>query len=120
MKLKTNPIKIKRIYETPLPEDGFRILTDRLWPRGVTKERAALSYWHKDIAPSPDLRKRFAHKSENFVEFSELYTEELKHKVEMIDEVKKLAQQKPVTLLYAARDPKINHAVVLQKFILNN
>jgi uncharacterized protein YeaO (DUF488 family) len=110
-------IKTKRIYDIPSTRDGFRILVDRLWSRGITKERAALDYWYKDIAPSPDLRKWFAHKPENFTEFSKMYTEELKSKCEMVKEIKELAAQKPVTLLYAAKDPKINHAVVLRDFV---
>jgi uncharacterized protein YeaO (DUF488 family) len=114
------PLKIKRIYDIPSAQDGFRILVDRLWARGITKERAALDYWYKDIAPSSDLRKWFAHKPENFTEFSKMYTEELKLKCETIKEIKELAGQKPVTLLYAAKDPKINHAVVLQNFVMHS
>lgn len=115
--MKKFPIKIKRIYESPLADDGLRILVDRLWPRGITKERAAIDYWYKEITPSNELRKWFGHKEENFNEFTHLYTEELKSQEETLNKVKSLSYEKPITLLYAAKDPKINHAVVLKKVI---
>lgn len=74
--MKKFPIHIKRIYDVPLAEDGLRILVDRLWPRGITKERAAIDYWYKEITPSNELRKWFGHKEEKFNEFVELYTDE--------------------------------------------
>lgn len=121
MKWKTNlknfPIKIKRIYELPSTEDGLRILVDRLWPRGVTKEKAKIDYWYKEITPSNDLRKWFAHKEDRFKEFSKLYKEELKSQEEVLNQVKIFSTNKPVTLIYAAKDPKINHAIVLKKVI---
>lgn len=110
-------VKIKRIYDPPSSKDGFRILIDRLWPRGVTKERASLDFWYKEVAPSTDLRKRFNHKPEKFEEFSNLYPEELKSEEKLLNEIRLMADKKPVTLLYAAKDPKINHAVVLKKVI---
>lgn len=115
--MKKFPIKIKRIYDLPLADDGLRILTDRLWPRGMTKQRAAIDCWYKEIAPSPDLRKWFAHKAENFSEFAKLYKEELKSQEELLKNIKGSSFQKPVTLLYAARDPKINHAIVLKEVL---
>lgn len=111
------PIKIKRIYESPLADDGLRILVDRLWPRGITKERASIDYWYKEITPSPELRKWFNHKPEKFIEFSKMYTEELKSQEELLRKIKLLSSKKPITLLYAAKDPKINHAIVLKKVI---
>lgn len=111
------PVKIKRIYDIPSKEDGFRILIDRLWPRGITKERAALDFWYKEIAPSTDLRERFNHRPENFEEFSKLYLEELKSEENLLNEIRLMAHKKPVTLLYATTDPKINHAVVLKEAI---
>lgn len=111
------PIKIKRIYEHPLPEDGIRILVDRLWPRGVKKENASINYWYKEITPSPGLRKWFGHKEENFEKFAQLYSEELKFQKERLSEIKNLSYEQPVTLLYAAKDPKINHAIILKKVI---
>lgn len=115
--MKKFPIKIKRIYDLPLAEDGLRILVDRLWPRGITKERAAIDYWYKEITPSNDLRKWFGHKEEKFHEFAKLYTEELKSQEEMLEKIKSLSYKKPVTLIYAAKDPRINHAIVLKKVI---
>lgn len=108
------PIKIKRIYDLPSTEDGLRILVDRLWPRGVTKERAAIDYWYKEITPSNGLRKWFGHKEDRFKEFSELYREELKYQHILLNQIRLLADKKPVTLVYAAKDPKINHVVVLK------
>lgn len=111
------PIKIKRVYDSPLKEDGLRILVDRLWPRGITKERAAIDYWYKEITPSNNLRKWFAHKEEKFNEFSEMYREELKSQDNLLKQIKLLSEQKPITLIYAAKDPKINHAIVLKNII---
>lgn len=115
--LKNFPIKIKRIYDTPLSEDGLRLLVDRLWPRGISKERAAIDYWYKEITPSNDLRKWFAHKEERFKEFSKMYREELKSQEEILEQIRLLSVKKPVTLLYGAKDPKINHAIVLKKVL---
>lgn len=121
MKWKINlekfPIKIKRIYDFPSTEDGLRILVDRLWPRGITKEKAAIDYWYKEITPSNDLRKWFAHKEDRFKEFSRLYKEELKSQEEVLRKVKLFSTKKPVTLIYAAKDPKINHAIILREVL---
>ena len=111
-------IGIKRVYEEATEKDGYRILVDRLWPRGVTKEEAHLDEWDKNIAPSTELRKWFDHKEERFQEFSLRYKEELLPQEEELIKVRKIAQTQKVTLLYGAKDPKINHAVVL-KNILN-
>jgi uncharacterized protein YeaO (DUF488 family) len=105
-------IVIKRVYDPPAKADGKRILVDRLWPRGLRKADAMLDDWWKDLAPSPDLRKWFDHKPERFVQFKRRYTAELKSN----SQVKIIAKDvgaKRVTLLYAAKDPKINHATVL-------
>lgn len=115
--MKKFTIKIKRIYDLPLAEDGLRILVDRLWPRGVTKEQAAIDYWYKEITPSPELRKWFGHKAENFKEFAEQYVKELNSQEETLKKIKLLSYKKPITLLYAAKDPKINHAIILKKVI---
>lgn len=110
-------IQIKRIYEEPSSTDGARVLVDRLWPRGVSKEKAALDLWLKDIAPSSDLRIWFNHDPERFTEFSHKYAEELSNNpvVESIRELVKGSDT--ITLLYAAKDPKVNHAIVLQEFL---
>lgn len=109
--------QIKRIYDEPAADDGARVLVDRLWPRGVSKEQAALDLWLKDAAPSPELRVWFDHKPERFAEFSEKYRAELAHNP-AVDELKALAtQHSAVTLLYAAKDSAVNHAAVLREFL---
>lgn len=118
--MKNFPIKIKRVYEIPSAEDGVRILVDRLWPRGITKERAAIDYWYKDITPSDKLRKWFGHKEENFNEFSELYREELKNQKDLLNKIRGFSYKSPVALIYAAKDPQINHAIILKKVLEEN
>nr|WP_321292312.1 DUF488 family protein [uncultured Trichococcus sp.] len=113
-------LKMKRIYESPAETDGFRILVDRLWPRGVKKEAAQLDAWLKDSAPSPDLRKWFDHDPEKFAAFKERYEEELltnPSTVAVVAEILKQLAETDVTLVYAARDPEINHVVVLRDFV---
>lgn len=112
-----NTLKIKRVYEIPSKMDGIRILVDRLWPRGVSKKDAQIDIWDKDIAPSPDLRIWFGHKAERFEEFSKKYQEELQYKTNELKEIKNLLKKSNVTLIYAAKDPKINHAIVLMKYL---
>jgi uncharacterized protein YeaO (DUF488 family) len=104
--------QIKRVYEPASPADGMRILVDRLWPRGLKKTDARLTSWMKDIAPSPPLRKWFAHDPERFVEFRRRYTAELRRNP-LLPELRKAGRGHLITLLYGARDPKVNHAVVL-------
>jgi uncharacterized protein YeaO (DUF488 family) len=105
---------LKRIYEPFEETDGYRILVDRLWPRGVSKEDAKLSIWLKDIAPSSELRKWFCHKPELFAEFREKYLDELKSS-QSVEQLMELAKKDRVTLLYGAKDPVYNHALVLQE-----
>ncbi len=107
------PFQTKRIYDLPAPQDGIRILVDRLCPRGVAKAKARLDYWMKDIAPTPDLRTWFSHKPERFSEFSKRYREQLAVNPAVAG-LRKLGRGRTVKLLYGARDPKINHAAVLQ------
>jgi uncharacterized protein YeaO (DUF488 family) len=109
-------VTIKRIYEPVGPADGLRILVDRLWPRGVSKARAKLAFWMKDIAPTPKLRVWFGHKPERFKEFGRRYKKELTGNP-AVGELRKLARRERVTLLYGAHDPKINHAAVLQSIL---
>lgn len=111
-------IKIKRIYEDASENDGYRILVDRLWPRGISKQRAKLDEWAKTIAPSTELRKRFGHKAERFEEFAKLYKQELHLQNEELDRVRKIAKNRQVTLLYAAKDERINHAIVLKNILI--
>ncbi|XOQ12589.1 MAG: DUF488 domain-containing protein [Shouchella clausii] len=116
-------IQVKRIYETPSPEDGVRILVDRLWPRGVSKERAAIDEWMKEIAPSPKLRIWFGHRPERFATFAEKYAVELAQnpiRYERAVRICELALQKHVTLVYAAKDPVHNHANVLRDWLVDN
>ena len=108
-----NHFQIKRVYEKPLTEDGYRVLVDRLWPRGIKKETAMLDEWNKNVAPSPELRKWFDHKEECFIEFRKRYSEELKMHYEELNRLKRIAQIQKVSLLYAAKDPEINHAIIL-------
>lgn len=108
---------IKRIYDEPSAGDGYRVLVDRLWPRGISKERANLDLWFKDVAPSPELRVWFDHDPAKFEEFSARYQDELSRNP-AVDQLRELAkQQGTVTLLYGAKDPAINHAVVLHDFL---
>ena len=110
-------IAIKRIYESPEAPDGYRVPVDRLWPRGMTKERAALDLWMKDIAPSPQLRKWFGHDSARFAEFRAQYIAELDANAAAEELLRICAEYSDVTLLYAAKDPQVNHALVLRDYL---
>jgi uncharacterized protein YeaO (DUF488 family) len=105
--------KIKRVYEKPDKEDGFRILVDRLWPRGLTKEKAAVDLWLKEIAPSTVLRKWFGHDPEKWKEFKKRYLNELKDNKEPVLLLKEQMKKGNVTLLYGAKDEIHNEALVL-------
>ncbi len=106
-------LKTKRIYEAPERSDGYRILVDRLWPRGISKEKAAIDEWNKNIAPSPELRKFFSHKTDLFDAFKKLYIEELKTQKVELTRIKTLTANQNVTLLFGAKDEQHNQAVVL-------
>ena len=109
---------IKRIYDEPADDDGFRVLVDRLWPRGVSKERARLDLWLKEIAPSPPLRPEFAHMKERFADFREQYEAELENRPGRGARCRNWRRSTgSVTLLYGARDPEVNHARVLLEFL---
>jgi uncharacterized protein YeaO (DUF488 family) len=108
---------IKRIYDPASPEDGYRALIDRLWPRGVSKERAQLDEWAKDIAPTSELRTWFAHDPARFEEFSRRYRSELAVNPEVARFVTLGAEHDRVTLLYGAHDPLANQAVVLRDYL---
>jgi len=111
-------ITIKRIYEQPAPGDGARILVDRLWPRGVSKERAKLDLWLKDIAPSTELREWFGHDPKKWIGFQRKYKIELANNEEPVAELKKIIRQnKTVTLLYAAKDGEHNEAIVINNLL---
>jgi uncharacterized protein YeaO (DUF488 family) len=110
-------LRIKRIYELPEPGDGFRILVDRVWPRGVTKEKAAIDLWMREIAPSAELRKWFGHAPERWAEFRKRYQKELEGKVDRIAELRRQAAKGPLTFVYSARDEERNQAVVIKEMM---
>ena len=107
-------IQVKRIYETPKKGDGFRVLVDRLWPRGMKKEAAKIDLWMKDVAPSDALRKSFHHDAMKWPLFEKKYQAELKNKKDSLAQLKKLEKEHgTVTLLFGARDPEHNQAVII-------
>lgn len=110
-------LRIKRVYEKPSEEDGKRILVDRLWPRGLTKEKAAVDLWLKEIAPSTELRKWFGHDPEKWKEFQKKYHRELKNNVEQVSVLKEQLTEGLVTLLYGAKDEEHNEALVLKEWL---
>lgn len=111
-------IVIKRIYEKAETEDGFRILVDRLWPRGISKESAKIDLWLKDIAPSNELRKWFSHERDKWPEFQERYGKELQDKKELVDTIKSLEREKgTITLLFSTKELANNNAVALREYL---
>jgi uncharacterized protein YeaO (DUF488 family) len=106
-------IRVKRIYDPADPSDGYRALVDRVWPRGVSRERARLDEWAKELAPSTELRRWFGHNPDRFAEFGERYRAELAERTAAVDAMRRRALRRNVTLLYAARDERHNHALVL-------
>ena len=111
-------VRVKRVYEPAAPEDGARVLVDRLWPRGLSKGAAGLAAWIKDIAPSEGLRKWFGHDPARWPEFHRRYTAELRGHADQLDRLRTLARTGPITLVYAAHDELHNDAVVLREFLL--
>ncbi|HEU4634373.1 MAG TPA: DUF488 domain-containing protein [Flavisolibacter sp.] len=110
-------IKLKRVYESPAKEDGTRILVDRLWPRGLTKQKASVDIWLKEIAPSTELRKWFHHDPEKWKEFKKRYRQELKSKGEQIKVLKRELKTGTLTLVYGAKDEEHNEALVLRELL---
>lgn len=114
-------IKVKRVYEKPNKGDGFRILVDRLWPRGISKKKAEIDLWLQEIAPSDRLRKWFSHDPEKWQEFKQRYRKELRDKVELLENIKMFEKEnRIVTLLYSAKDNMHNNAIVLEEIIANH
>lgn len=111
-------LRLKRVYALPSPDDGVRVLVDRLWPRGLRKADASVHRWMRDIAPSTELRKWFGHDPERWPEFRTRYTRELYHQEALLDELRELARHKPVTLVFGAHDEEHNDAVVLREVLL--
>ena len=110
-------IAIKRVYEPVSPRDGCRILVDRLWPRGLSKQRAAVDLWLKAIAPSTELRRWFGHDPAKWTEFRRKYRAELATHPAELQQIRALAKQRRVTLVYGARDTEHNQAVVLLEYL---
>src|ERR1044072_4870507 len=110
-------IKIKRAYEQPHKDDGLRILVDRLWPRGLTKEKAAIDLWLKEVAPSTELRKWFGHDPKKWRTFRSRYRTELKQHSAPLQLIKSKAKEGMVTLIYGARDQEQNEAVILKEVL---
>jgi uncharacterized protein YeaO (DUF488 family) len=114
----TTDVRVKRIYDpADDDDDGYRVLIDHVWPRGITRERAALDDWAKELAPSSELRQWFAHLPERFPEFRSRYLQELERQGGRIEELRRRASAEPLTILYAARDREHNNAVVLAEMV---
>jgi uncharacterized protein YeaO (DUF488 family) len=110
-------IKLKRAYEPASKDDGERILVERLWPRGLTKEKAKIDLWMKEIAPSPELRKWFGHDPEKWPEFRRRYKSELEQQPELVKELRAKGRSGTVTFVYAAKDEQHNSALLLKEFV---
>ncbi|WP_067250152.1 DUF488 domain-containing protein [Microbacterium resistens] len=116
------PVRVRRIYEEPASDDGQRILVDRLWPRGVSKERAALAEWLRDVAPSTALRQWYQHDPDKLTEFARRYEEELRdpERAAALAHLRDLAAAGPLTLLTASHGGDISHAAVLQRLLTSS
>jgi uncharacterized protein YeaO (DUF488 family) len=106
-------VRTKRVYEPPAPGDGWRVLVDRVWPRGLSREEVAIDEWERELAPSADLRKWFGHKPERFDEFRRRYRAELRGHADELAALRRRARKETVTLLFGARDTEHNNAVAL-------
>ena len=113
----TLEVRVKRIYAEAALGDGYRVLIDRIWPRGVSREGAELDEWARELAPSAELRKWFDHIPARFPRFRTRYRAELQHQLPRLEELRRRAATRPLTILYAARDPKHNNAVVLAELL---
>ncbi len=111
-------ITLKRVYLPASAADGTRILVERLWPRGLTKDKAAIDHWVKDIAPTPELRKWYGHDPDRWAEFQRLYREELAENSAAVETLEDLCASKRVTFVFAAKDEARNSAVVLREFLM--
>ena len=115
--LRALDVRLKRVYEPPSTSDGYRVLVDRLWPRGLRKEAARLDEWARELAPSTDLREWFAHEPARFAEFRRRYTDELRGQRPRLVALRRRAREGTLTLVYSARDEKHNDAVVLAEIL---
>ena len=116
--LASENVRLKRAYEPAAADDGWRVLVDRLWPRGVTKAKAAIDLWMKDVAPSTELRKWFGHDPARWDEFRRRYAEEVRQHPDLLAQLRDAAKTRPLTLVYSAHDEAHNDAVVLREVIL--
>lgn len=110
-------LRLKRVYEPVARGDGVRVLVDRLWPRGLSKKKAAVDHWMKDVAPSAELRKWFGHDPDRWLEFKRRYKSELRQHKDLLAELRQLNRQRTVTLVFGARDEDHNDAVVLREVL---
>ena len=113
----TLDVQIKRVYEPADPADGYRVLIDHVWPRGVSRKRAQLDEWARELAPSDELRKWFDHVPERFEEFRIRYRQELSGHAELLDTLRQRAKTGPLTIVYAARDEEHNNAAVVAELV---
>ena len=114
---KQNTIQIKRVYEEPTETDGRRILVDRLWPRGLSKEEAKIDLWLKEIAPSSELRRWYQHDPKKWIKFKNRYTSELKSNPNEVDKIIEEVNAGSVTFLYSSKEQQLNNAIVLKEYI---
>jgi len=114
------PILIKRVYETPDQQDGYRVLIDRLWPRGMKKEDARIDEWVKEIAPSNELRKWYSHEPAKWEEFKRRYFKELEGQKETVEQLGRKASQATITFLFSSKETRLNNAVALKEYIEMN
>lgn len=111
------PILLKRVYEKPSPEDGNRVLVERLWPRGLKKEDSKIDEWYKDLAPSTELRKWYAHDPSKWTRFKEKYWKELEQKEDQLSKLSKESMQHTITFVFASKEEKLNNATALKEYI---
>lgn len=111
------PITLKRVYEKPSPEDGKRILVERLWPRGLKKEEAKVDEWLRDVAPSTELRKSYCHDPSKWTQFKERYWKELDKKHDLVSKLAKESRERRVTFVFASKEEKLNNATALKEYI---
>jgi uncharacterized protein YeaO (DUF488 family) len=110
-------IKIKRAYESPSDDDGYRILVDRLWPRGISKEKAKVDFWPKELAPSTELRQWYSHDPEKWAEFKARYFAELDGNPELVNELRDYVGKGPVTFVYSSKEQRLNNAIALKEYV---
>lgn len=118
MGMRRRLVRLKRVYEASSARDGTRVLVDRLWPRGLSKQEVAADLWLKDAAPSPGLRRWFGHQASRWRQFSRKYRDELERQPEVLELLDDLRRRTPVTLIFGARDQEHSHAIVLRDVLL--